>query len=112
MKWKVAVPSLVVGLACAGSIPARAADAANPPTREDRFRAWDRDGDGSLSRGEYPGHPGNFRALDVNGDNVLSREEFQHRAGAAAPAEDVDEFGAKDHDRNGVITRDEWPDAP
>lgn len=110
MKWRVAVPSFVVGLAFAGSVPAQA-DAV-PATREDRFRAWDRDGDGTLSRGEYPGHPGNFRALDTNGDHVLSREEFQHRGGAAAPAEEVDEFGAKDHDRNGVITRDEWPDHP
>jgi Ca2+-binding EF-hand superfamily protein len=82
-----------------------------PASRDSKFRSWDKDGNGSLSRGEYQGHPGNFRALDTDGDGALSREEFQHRGGASAPAAPADDFTAKDHDGNGVVSRSEWPDA-
>ncbi|HET7745903.1 MAG TPA: EF-hand domain-containing protein [Vicinamibacteria bacterium] len=78
-------------------------------SREAKFREWDKNGDGSLQKGEYPGHPGNFRALDRDGNGSLSLEEFVHRAGAAAP-EAGDAFSAKDHDRDGHISRSEWPD--
>lgn len=83
-------------------------------SRDAKFRAWDKDGNGSLSRGEYPGHPGNFRALDTDNDGALSFEEFQHRAGGGAPPGGgamTDEFAAKDHDGSGTLTRTEWPDA-
>ena len=83
-------------------------------SREAKFRSWDKDGNGSLSRGEYPGHPGNFRALDSDNDGALTFEEFKHRAGGGAPSGETamtEEFAAKDHDRNGTLTRAEWPDA-
>jgi Ca2+-binding EF-hand superfamily protein len=83
-------------------------------SREAKFRSWDKDGNGSLSRGEYPGHPGNFRALDTDNDGALSFEEFQHRAGGGAPPSGgvmTEEFAAKDHDGSGTLTRAEWPDA-
>ena len=89
-------------------------DDATAPSRDAKFRDWDRDGNGSLSRDEYPGHPGNFRALDTDNDGVLSIAEFQHRGGAGAPSAGgvlSDEFAAKDHDGSGTISRGEWPDA-
>ena len=80
-------------------------------SRDAKFRAWDKDGNGSLSRGEYPGHPGNFRALDSDNDGALSFEEFQHRAGAPPSGGTMtEEFAAKDHDGSGTLTRAEWPD--
>ena len=90
---------------------AKHGDEAVSASRDDKFRAWDKDGNGSLSRGEYPGHPGNFRALDTNNDGTLTSDEFQHRGGAGAPPAAADEFSAKDHDGNGVVGRGEWPDA-
>ena len=90
------------------------ADDETAASREAKFRSWDKDGNGSISRGEYPGHPGNFRALDSDNDGVLSFEEFKHRAGGGAPSGETamtEEFAAKDHDRNGTLTRTEWPDA-
>ena len=89
------------------------ADEGTAASRDAKFRAWDKDGNGSLSRGEYPGHPGNFRALDSNNDGALSFEEFKHRAGGGAPGEGTvtEEFAAKDHDGSGTLTRAEWPDA-
>ena len=82
-------------------------------SREAKFRSWDRDGNGTISRSEYPGHPGNFRALDTDNDGQLTFEEFQHHGGAVAPPTGsmTDDFAAKDHDGNGVLTRAEWPDA-
>jgi len=93
---------------------AKHADGDDAASRDSTFRAWDRDGNGSISRGEYPGHPGNFRALDTDNDGGLSFEEFQHRASVVAPpsgAATTDEFAAKDHDGSGTLSRAEWPDA-
>ena len=89
------------------------ADEVPAASRDAKFRAWDTDGNGSISRGEYPGHPGNFRALDSDNDGALSYEEFKHRAGGGAPSEEAgtEEFAAKDHDGSGTLTRAEWPDA-
>jgi Ca2+-binding EF-hand superfamily protein len=111
----------------AGAAPARADRAALDANRTGKFRELDRDGNGSLTRDEYGGHPGNFRALDQNKDGVLSLDEFVNRQDvrpeeqeSAAPLKrDVpiypvvpnDLFAAKDHDGNGVVDRAEWPDA-
>jgi|SRR5688572_10578624 len=133
MRLKMAI-TMVAGVAFAAAAPFVAADAQKTApghqkakgkghakhedgdtaaSREAKFRSWDKDGSRSLSRGEYPGHPGNFRALDTNNDGALSFEEFQHRAGGGPPAGGVEteEFAAKDHDGSGTLTRAEWPDA-
>ena len=85
------------------------------PSRDAKFRAWDRDGDGSISPAEYPGHPGNFRALDSDNDGRLTFEEFQHRAGAGAPegSRGDDTPAGRDEDfrrldADGSISRGEW----
>jgi len=133
MRLKMAI-TMVAGVAIAAAVPfvsadvektapghqkaigkghAKHGDGETAASREAKFRAWDKDGSRSLSRAEYPGHPGNFRALDTNNDGALSFEEFQHRAGGGAPAGEgeTEEFAAKDHDGNGTLTRAEWPDA-
>jgi Ca2+-binding EF-hand superfamily protein len=100
---------------------AKQRDGGDAKSRDDKFRAWDKDGDGSISHGEYPGHPGNFRALDTNNDGVLSVDEFRHRAGGGAPAGSGapdpagsrdEDFRRLDADGDGGITRKEWPGRP
>ncbi len=103
-------------------------DDAIAPSRDTKFRDWDKDGNGSLSREEYPGHPGNFRALDTDNDGSLSVEEFHHRSGPGAPpdaradgaavrdsqwrAARDEEFRRFDGDDDGVLTRGEWRGRP
>jgi len=52
-------------------------EAAKLPQRlgAQRFKALDKDGDGKLSRDEFPGRPRVFDKLDTDKDGFLSREE-------------------------------------
>ena len=120
MTWSLAGLGLL-----ALAAPARADRAGLDANRAAKFKELDRDGNGSLDRGEYGGHPGNFRALDQNKDGGLSLDEFVNRQGVrpeeperpASFPKDVpldpalaDGFTARDTDRNGVVDRAEWPD--
>ncbi len=76
-----------------------------------RFRALDRNQDGTISRSEWRGNDRSFANEDWNGDGVLSGEEV--RPGARRPYEILGDrgtrrFGELDRNRDGVITRDEW----
>jgi Ca2+-binding EF-hand superfamily protein len=106
-------------LSLAALVPVAGADALSDQ-RAARFRTWDRNGNGVLEKGEYPGVPGNFRALDVDANGVLSLSEFIHR-GPHVPADDdqpglvaapgagfADPFTIMDTNRDGVISRGEW----
>ena len=78
--------------------------------RGQQFKKLDANRDGSLTRAEFAGHPGNFRALDCNQDGLLTESEYVNRfrceGGAASTPPDA--FTAADADRDGVITRQEW----
>jgi hypothetical protein len=126
MRW------MTGALAGLGVLALAATDAAAQSAQDDnrtaKFRELDRNGNGSLDRGEYGGHPGNFRALDQNKDGGLSLDEFVHRQGVRPeepprPPEAVrkdlpldpgvgDEFAVRDLNRNGLVDRNEWPDHP
>ena len=91
-------------------------------TMQNRFRAMDRDGDGRITRAEWRGSLQSFRVHDWNNDNVLSGDEVRV-GGARAGGEDPDfapnrtwpndwtqqRFTRLDLDRNGRISREEWP---
>ena len=70
------------------------------------YRAWDRNGDGVVTRSEWRGTVQEFRDRDRNRDGVLSGNELR----------DVDRtssrgstgFDAMDNDNDGRIERDEW----
>jgi Ca2+-binding EF-hand superfamily protein len=53
-----------------------------------RFRQADRDGDGRITKAEFPGAPERFARLDRNGDGAIDREEMTAAFRAAAPRRD------------------------
>jgi Ca2+-binding EF-hand superfamily protein len=81
-----------------------------------RFRDLDRNGNGSIERGEWRGSPRSFQIHDWNNDGVLSGDEV--RTGANPPADAMetedynmspaDRFSYLDVNNNGFIDRNEW----
>ena len=49
---------------------------------DDRWKRLDKDGNGSISREEWPRKPEGFDRLDTNKDGVLTREELAARVAA------------------------------
>jgi hypothetical protein len=73
--------------------------------RGDAFDRLDRDDDGRISSGEWPFGDDAFRRLDRDDDGGLVREEFaRHGEGPSRRR-----FEDLDRDRNGRISRAEWP---
>jgi Ca2+-binding EF-hand superfamily protein len=90
-----------------------------------RFQEMDKNNDRVIARSEWQGSEQSFRLHDWDGDGVLSGDEVRlgtWRAQRDANDQDFDEanreyrfddwtargFASLDHDRNGVIARDEW----
>ena len=86
---------------------------------EIRFQAMDRNGDRIITREEWRGSDRSFRVHDWNGDGVLSGEEVRVGSRRQGDVPDYDEnefsdwtargFTRVDRNRDGRITRDEWP---
>ena len=79
-----------------------------------RFRGIDRNGDGVITRKEWPGNDKSFNQHDLNRDGVLAGREV--RAGSrrddrrdARMTRRGDVFGGLDRNRDGVIEQREWP---
>jgi hypothetical protein len=73
---------------------------------ETRLHKKDADGDGAISRSEFPGDDVAFRNLDVNGDGVLSSADHQP---APANTKGIENrFKAMDVNGDGVVAPDEW----
>ena len=62
-----------------------------PPTRQstrgpDWFRKFDRNGDGELSRNEFPGRTAEFEKLDADRDRYVTLDEAQAADKRVSPA--------------------------
>lgn len=66
-----------------------------------RMLRSDADGDGRISRAEYPGPRHRFESLDQNQDGFVTRSEL------APPRTDVPSFRV-DLDRDGKVSAEEW----
>ncbi len=74
-----------------------------PATRE-RF---DRDGDGKVARGEFPGPDADFARLDRDHDEALAPADFDFSPHALTPSPGAMLFYRADGDGNGKVTREE-----
>lgn len=70
------------------------------------FSRYDRNGDGVISRSEFPLDDALFTRLDQNRDGVISRNEAQAAMGDRGWQRD--ELSRLDRNHDGVISRDEW----
>jgi Ca2+-binding EF-hand superfamily protein len=71
-----------------------------------RYRSWDRNNDGMISRAEWRGTPQQFRSLDWNRDGVLSGDEiWDSETDDSLTGES---FEALDRNNDGRLTRGEW----
>jgi hypothetical protein len=75
-----------------------------------RFRGIDRNGDGVITRKEWPGNDKSFNQHDLNRDGILAGREV--RAGGRRDTR-VDRrtsaLGRLDRNRDGVLHEYEWP---
>ncbi len=74
-----------------------------PATRE----RLDRDGDGEVARGEFPGPDADFARLDRDRDEVLAPADFDFTPHALTPSPGAMLFYRSDGDGNGKVTREE-----
>jgi len=69
------VIAVVAALGLFAGAQSASAQSVNP--RVDRFRAFDRNNDGVITRSEWHNSPAEFRTLDRNRDHLISRAEFR-----------------------------------
>jgi thiol-disulfide isomerase/thioredoxin len=67
----------------------------------------DRDRDGRIGRGEFPGADVDFARLDRDRDGVLTGRDFDFSAHALTPSPGMMVFYMADRDGNGKVTREE-----
>jgi hypothetical protein len=70
--------------------------------------ALDKDGDGSVSPGEFPGPPGDFARLDRDRDGKLKAADFDFATPPAGAALGTLLFREVDRDANGNVSRSEF----
>jgi Iodothyronine deiodinase/EF hand len=70
-------------------------------------KRFDRDGDGRISRQEFPGAEADFARLDRDHDKALTAAEFDFSPSALAVTPGAMAFSRLDRDGNGKITHEE-----
>jgi Ca2+-binding EF-hand superfamily protein len=70
-------------------------------------KRFDRDGDGRVARGEFPGDDADFSRLDRDHDQALSAADFDFSGSSLASSPGSMLFMRADADGNGKVTREE-----
>lgn len=94
-----------------GKVTYDEAKAIRPMMTPERFKEYDRDGDGVLTKEDFPEDPGQFigSALlkaDADKDGLVTPEEFK----AAFPKVPPERFTMLDRNKDGVISKADLPD--
>ena len=95
-----------LALAALATAPGAMAFNTRGTNREDQFSRLDRDGNGVITRTEWPRSAEQFDRLDLDRDGAIERAEM--RQVFSQRGRDESRFRGMDRDGNGVITRDEW----
>jgi hypothetical protein len=74
---------------------------------ESTRKRFDRDGNGRISRQEFPGGDTDFARLDRDHDQALSAADFNFSGSSLAPSPGAMVFSRVDRDGNGKLTHDE-----
>ncbi len=74
---------------------------------DDEFSRYDRDGDGRVTRSEFPGDTNQFNQFDLNRDGSISAGEAQRILGDPGAIES--QVRQLDRNGDGVIARNEFP---
>lgn len=72
-------------LAMCGAYGTDAVAQRGPPTLKQFFGNFDTDGDGRVSRKEFPGPPRRFKRMDADNDGFATKKEFKTYASPAPP---------------------------
>ncbi len=70
-------------------------------------KRFDRDGDGRITRGEFPGGDASFARVDRDHDSVLTAADFDFSGSALTPTPGAMVYSRLDRDANGKVTREE-----
>jgi Ca2+-binding EF-hand superfamily protein len=72
------------------------------------FRRFDEDGDGKVSRAEFPGRDERFSNIDADGDGFLSPDEMAAEGARVGAAAGSPSWRERDRDGNGKVSRNEF----
>src|SRR5947199_7096800 len=106
-----AVPAMAVSTHANGRTKATAQNggwsASQRAQAEQQFARFDRNGDGVITRDEFPLDAAMFQRLDLNRDGAVTRAEIEQAVPNRAAAEQ--QLRAYDRNGDGVVSRDEFP---
>ncbi len=95
-------------------MPGMPGEGMNPEAMAARFKEADKNGDGKVTKDEFPGPAERFAMLDKDGDGAVTQEEMTAAMRAGGPGGPGEKGGKRlfqrfDKNGDGKVARDEFP---